>query len=68
MISTANKAIIAEECIVRENSIPAFYSAEALAKVVAFHVNTMRECVRVLATTRVFARAGSKEPGVGEVT
>jgi hypothetical protein len=68
MISKANKAIIADECIVRENSIPAFYSEEPLAKVVALHVNTMRECVRVLATTRVFAGAGSKEASAGEVT
>jgi hypothetical protein len=68
MISTANKAIIVEERIVRERSIPAFYSEEPLAKVVALHVNTVRECAGVFATTRVFASTGSKEAGAGEVT
>jgi hypothetical protein len=68
MISKANKAIIAEECIVRESPIPVFISEEPLAKVVPLHLNTVRECVRVFATTRVFAGAGSKEASAGEVT
>ncbi len=68
MISKANNAIIAEECIVRESSIPLCHSEVPLAKVVAFHVNTVRECASVFATTRVFASTGSKGAGEGEVT
>jgi hypothetical protein len=36
---------------------------EPLAEVVALHVNTMRECARVFATTAGFASAGSKKDG-----
>ncbi len=68
MISKANEAIIAQECIVRESSIPVFNSEKPLAKVVALHVNTVRECASVFATTRVFASTGSKGAGEGEVT
>ena len=41
---------------------------EPLAKIVALHVNTMRECVRVFTTARVLASGGSNAEGAGEVT
>jgi hypothetical protein len=68
MILKANKAIIAEERIVRESPIPVFYSEQPLVKVVALHVNTERGCARVFATTKFFSRTGSKEAVPGEVT
>jgi acetoin utilization deacetylase AcuC-like enzyme len=41
---------------------------EPLAKVVALHVNTMRECATVFTTARVLASAGSNNAGAGELT